>query len=133
MPKGTFSEVAAYLLYLFSLLLLLFQYSYQIIASFSRLQDKLSMICATACKHVSGHLYESACASAQSNQFLHCLLTKSLDTNWVTACKHVSSGICGQQRPTSASVFAQSDQGFHCPLTEYLNSTECMNGEQRPE
>ena len=25
----------------------------------------------------------------------------------------------------------KSDQGLHCPLTESLNTTECMNGEQR--
>ena len=27
---------------------------------------------------------------------------------------------------------AQSDQGLHCPLTESLDTTECLNGEQRP-
>ena len=26
----------------------------------------------------------------------------------------------------------QSDQGLHCLLTESLDTTECMNGEQRP-
>ena len=26
----------------------------------------------------------------------------------------------------------QSDQGIHCPLAESLDTTECMNGEQRP-
>ena len=26
----------------------------------------------------------------------------------------------------------QSDQGLPCPLTESLDTTECMNGEQRP-
>ena len=26
----------------------------------------------------------------------------------------------------------QSDQDLHCPLTQPLNTTECMNGEQRP-
>ena len=25
-----------------------------------------------------------------------------------------------------------SDQGLHCPFTESLDTTECMNGEQRP-
>ena len=27
---------------------------------------------------------------------------------------------------------AQSDQGLHCPLTELLDTTECMDREQRP-
>ena len=31
-----------------------------------------------------------------------------------------------------AKAPAQSDQGLHCPLTEWLITTECMNGEQRP-
>ena len=44
----------------------------------------------------------------------------------------MSSDICGQQRPKSACVSAQSDQDLPCPLTESLNTTECMNGEQRP-
>ena len=33
---------------------------------------------------------------------------------------------------TSACSSAQSGQGLHCPLTESLDTTECMNGEQRP-
>ena len=40
-------------------------------------------------------------------------------------------GICGQPRPRSACASAQSDQGLHYPLTESLDSTGCMNGEQR--
>ena len=31
-----------------------------------------------------------------------------------------------------AKAPAQSDQGLHCPLTEWLDTTECTNGEQRP-
>ena len=27
---------------------------------------------------------------------------------------------------------AKSDHGLHCPLTKSLNTTECINGEQRP-
>ena len=42
-------------------------------------------------------------------------------------------GICGQQRPRSACTSAQSGQELYCPLTESLDSTECINGEQRPE
>ena len=43
-----------------------------------------------------------------------------------------SSSIWGQQRSRSACTFMQSDQCLHCPLTESLDSTECVNGEQRP-
>ena len=38
----------------------------------------------------------------------------------------------GQSRPRSACTSTQSDQGLHCLLTESLDTTECMNGEQRP-
>ena len=34
--------------------------------------------------------------------------------------------------PRSDCASAQSDQGLHCPLTKSLDTTECMNGEQRP-
>ena len=44
----------------------------------------------------------------------------------------VSSGICRQQRPRSASISMQFDQGLHCLLTKLLDTTECMNAEQRP-
>ena len=27
---------------------------------------------------------------------------------------------------------AKSDLGLHCPLTESFDTSECMNGEQRP-
>ena len=47
-------------------------------------------------------------------------------------CENMSSGIYGQRRPRSACASAQSDQGFHYPLTELLDTTECMNGEQKP-
>ena len=30
------------------------------------------------------------------------------------------------------SVHPQSDQGLQCQITESLDTTECMNGEQRP-
>ena len=45
----------------------------------------------------------------------------------------VSSDICGQRRPRSDCAFAQSDQGLRCPQTECLDTTELINGEQRPE
>ena len=35
-------------------------------------------------------------------------------------------------RPRSAYASMQSDQVLHCQLTESLDTTECMNGEQRP-
>ena len=56
------------------------------------------------------------------------LLTDSVDT----PCETMSLDICGQTTPRSACKFTQSDHGFHCPLTESLDTTECMNGEQRP-
>ena len=43
----------------------------------------------------------------------------------------VSSGICRQRRPSSACAFSQSDRGIHCPLTELLDTTECVNGNQK--
>ena len=46
-------------------------------------------------------------------------------------CENLSYGICGERRPRSACASAQSDQGLHCPLTESLDTTECINGEQR--
>ena len=52
---------------------------------------------------------------------------------WTTPGENVPSGICGQRRPRSACTSAQSDQGLHCLLTESSDTTECMNGEQRPE
>ena len=47
-------------------------------------------------------------------------------------CGNLSSGMCGQRRPRSDCASAQSAQGLHCPLTESLDTTKCMNGEQRP-
>ena len=43
----------------------------------------------------------------------------------------MSSIICGQRRSRSACASAQSDQDLHCPLSESLDTTECMNGEQK--
>ena len=51
---------------------------------------------------------------------------------WTVPCENVSVGICGQQQPRSACAFAQSDRGLHCPLTDTLDTTECLNEEQRP-
>ena len=47
-------------------------------------------------------------------------------------CENMSLGICGQRKPRLDCAFAQSDQGLHCPLTELLDTTEGMNGMQRP-
>ena len=61
---------------------------------------------------------------------------KPLHTNmeniWAAPCEKVSSAICGQQRPRLVCAPTQSDQSRHCGLTETLDTTECMNGEQRP-
>ena len=46
--------------------------------------------------------------------------------------ENVYTGIFGQRRPRSACAIAQSDRGLHFPLTKSLDTTECMNGEQRP-
>ena len=48
------------------------------------------------------------------------------------AMRKVSPGICAQRRPRSPCTSAQSDQGLHCPLTESLDTTESVNGENRP-
>ena len=34
--------------------------------------------------------------------------------------------------PRWAYAFAESDKGLHYSLTDSLDTTECMNGEQRP-
>ena len=47
---------------------------------------------------------------------------------WDAPCENVSSGICVQRKPRSDCVSAD----FHCPLTISLDTTECVNGEQRP-
>ena len=52
---------------------------------------------------------------------------------WATPCESVSSGMCGQRRPRSACASAQADQGLRCPLTDSLDTTECINREQRPD
>ena len=51
---------------------------------------------------------------------------------WAAPCKHVPSGIFGQHRPRSACASAQSDQGLHCPQSVSLDTTDCINEEQRP-
>ena len=51
---------------------------------------------------------------------------------WAAPCENVYSGIWGHQWSTQACASAQFDQGLHCPLTETLDTTECMNREQRP-
>ena len=54
-----------------------------------------------------------------------------LRTTWAKPCKNVSSGIRGQRRTRSDCAHAQSDQDFCCHLTELLDTTECINGEQK--
>ena len=41
-------------------------------------------------------------------------------------------GICIHWKPRSTCTYAQSNQSFHYLQTESLDTTECMNGEQRP-
>ena len=53
--------------------------------------------------------------------------------NWAVPCwkcvfTHMQTG-----KARSAGTSAQSDQGHHFPLTEPLDTTECMNIEQKPE
>ena len=45
---------------------------------------------------------------------------------WAAPCENVSSGT------SMRTVSAQSDQGLHCPLTESLDTTKCINRDQRP-
>ena len=56
----------------------------------------------------------------------------SAKNKWAGPCENMSLGICRQQRPRSDCTFVQSDLGLHCLPTESLDTTECMNGEQRP-
>ena len=51
---------------------------------------------------------------------------------WAAPCENLSSDICRQRWPRSACAPAQSDQGLHCPLAKLLDTTERINGEQRP-
>ena len=47
----------------------------------------------------------------------------------------MQKNIFGHMRTLTAQISrisAQSDQDLHCPLTESLDTTECMNREQRP-
>ena len=46
--------------------------------------------------------------------------------------RNVSLGMCRLQRPRLACTSMQSEQGLHCLLTRSLDTTACMNGEQRP-
>ena len=55
-----------------------------------------------------------------------------LATVWALPCENVSSGICRQRWSRSACTSALSDQGLSCPLQESLDTTECMDWEQRP-
>ena len=41
-------------------------------------------------------------------------------------------GMRGQRRPRSDCADAQSDLGLRCSLPESMDTTECINGEQRP-
>ena len=59
----------------------------------------------------------------------HAKITKIII--WATPCENMSSGICRQQRLRSDCASAQSDQDLLCLLTESLDTTECMNEEQR--
>ena len=68
---------------------------------------------------------------------LHCLhryLYRHTGLNFRLAlpCEDRSSGIFEQRRSRQACTSAQSDQGLHCPLTKSVDTTECMNGQQRP-
>ena len=51
---------------------------------------------------------------------------------WATPCENLFSVVCQRRRPRSACTSMQSGQGLHCLLTETLDTTEYMNGEQKP-
>ena len=48
----------------------------------------------------------------------------------VAQCENVSSGICGQRRPSSACASAQSNRALCCPLTESMDTIEYIRGER---
>ena len=58
--------------------------------------------------------------------FAVCLWHKSyfptLCIIWAMPCENVSSVICGQRRPRSASAPAQSAQGLRCSLSESMDT-----------
>ena len=68
--------------------------------------------------------------NAASDLGLHCLLMVNIIK--ATPCKNVPLGTCRQQRSRSACTSVQSDHGLYFPLIESLDTTECMNEEQKP-
>ena len=59
------------------------------------------------------------------------ILNKNNATKWAAPWK-MCLWAWGQWKPWSDCTSVQSDQGLHYPLTKSLNTTECMNGEQKP-
>ena len=57
----------------------------------------------------------------ETSHYLGCAMIKCV-------FRHMQTG-----KPRSDFASVQSDQGLHCLLAESLDTTECMNGEQRPE
>ena len=49
--------------------------------------------------------------------------------NWTASCK---TCLRAYAYSISAGTSAQSDQGLNCPMPESLDTTECINREQRP-
>ena len=52
--------------------------------------------------------------------------------DWTASCENCVFGLCAERRPRSDCASLQSDLVLRCPLTESLDTTECINGEQRP-
>ena len=76
-------------------------------------------------------MFRSDCTDAHADMDLHCLQPAQGPILCVTF--HMGSAmqkhVFGHMGKSNAA--AQSDQGLHCLLTESLDTTECMNGEQR--
>ena len=72
------------------------------------------------------HSVRSACPRG------NCFVLIQTGIKWAVPFKNMSSGLCRQQRLSSACTSTQSDQGLHCLLTEWLDTIDGMNVEQRP-
>ena len=64
--------------------------------------------------------------------FVWCSAIKRVN-NWAAIRKGVFWHMGTVKAQISLRACAQADQGLHCPLTELLDTTECLNWEQRPE
>ena len=80
-------------------------------------------------EQVSPNNWSSVLSGCVKNLLVFSSKNNKTNINWAVPCENRC--IRGQRRCRSACASMQSDQGLHCPQKEPLDTSECINGEQK--